>query len=253
MHDIICACLYKTFIDKPVSTLSMTLELICSIIIGCCGVTVNYKFAKKLQIERKNTPLGRKGNVIEPIMRWFCFLQMIYWPYHLLYFWINNNEIIPSEKMKGWWCRILFSTIKIGRMTIAYNSFFVALIRYLYIVHYKASNQWRYENVGRLFQISSIAIPITMEITGLFTYANTEYLRAIPNFESCITTYHGLNNTIGMKIPRIFAVEWTMTYLPESVVLGISYIYLSITAVIALNVIEGFLYIRIHRCISRYI
>ena len=75
MQDPFCACIYKTFVDTPISTWSTILELIFSLLIGVCGGTVNYRFVKKLQEEKRNTPMGRKGNVIEPVIRWNCTFQ----------------------------------------------------------------------------------------------------------------------------------------------------------------------------------
>ena len=97
MWGIFGVCLLKTFIDDPVATWSTILEFLFSVLIGVCGVIVNYRYRQKLQEEKRNTPAGRKGNVIEPIMRWYCILQMIFWPYELLLLWITTNEVIPFE------------------------------------------------------------------------------------------------------------------------------------------------------------
>ena len=85
----------KTFVDDSVSTLSTVLDFVFSVLISVCGVIVNYRFRKKLKEEKRNTPPGRKGNVIEPIMSWYCILQMIFWPYELLLLWMGFNGVIP--------------------------------------------------------------------------------------------------------------------------------------------------------------
>jgi hypothetical protein len=152
MPDITCACIYKAWVNIPVSLWSTVLEFLFSVLICVCGEIINYRFMSKLREEKRKTPLGRKGNVIEPIMRWFCKLQMIYWPYQLLSIWVWFNEIIPFEYMNGWWCSAAtLIVLKFGRMCIGWNSLFVALIRYLYIVHRQKSNQWDFEKVGRIF------------------------------------------------------------------------------------------------------
>ena len=143
MPDIFCTCLYASYAEhKPISNYTTVLELLFSVIITICGVTLNIKFLKQLREEKRNTPLNRKGNVIEPIMRWLCAFQIFYWPYHLSFFWIIYNEMIPSEKMNGWWCNAMMQVgVKFGRMIVAYNSFFVALVRYIYIVHHKGNKE----------------------------------------------------------------------------------------------------------------
>ena len=251
MSDSFCICLYQTFIDEPVSTVWTVLEFLFSIVISICGVTVNYRFRKKLQEEKRNTPIGRKGNVIEPVMRWYCILQIIFWPYELLFLWINFNEIIPTDQMPTWLCSVLYNIIKFGRMCIAYNSLFVAIIRYVYIVHPKRSNQWDFEKSGKRFQIASIAIPIAMETIGAFTNPQTLYSTSSDRFEDCIVSYGGLNSTDNVELPKPAAVELTMHYFPESLVLTICYIYITISVIVLMNITEGFLYFKIFQSVRR--
>ena len=251
MPDVFCTCIYTSFVEKPSSNWTTMLEFLFSFLIVVCGVIINHNFLKKLREEKIKTPLNRKGNVIEPIMRWFCVVQIIYWPCHLLFFWNMYNEIIPPEQMNGWWCNAMMQIgVKFGRMIVAYNSLFVALIRYIYIVHHQKSNQWEFEKVGRLFQTASIAVPIAMESVGVFVNSYAEYTTQ-PTFNECISFYRGLNNTNVIDIPKPSSVEWTMNFIPESVVHVVYYAYISVTAVVYLNVTEAFCYIRIHQSISR--
>ena len=168
MTFIVCTCLYNSLVDTPVSLWSTIVEFLLSVIIVVCGETINYRFKSKLVEEKRKVLLGRKGNVIEPIMNSFCKMQMIYWPYQILYFWISTNQIIPVEYMNGWWCPVATYTMRFGRIFIAYNSIFVVLIRYMYIVHYSKSSLWEFSKVGRYFRIASIAIPVIMETIGSF-------------------------------------------------------------------------------------
>jgi len=152
--------------------------------------------------------------------------------------------------MNGWWCTATTQIIKFGRMIIGYNSLLVALIRYIYIVHHKKSNQWNFQKVGRLFKAASVVVPIMMESVGVFTNSYPEYTTQ-PTFNECIAFHQGLNNSDVIDIPRPAPVKWTMNYIPESVVLGIYYVYAAISVVVLLNVTEGFFYVRIHQSISR--
>ena len=251
MPDRFCICLYKTMIDEPVSTLSTVLEFLFSVVISIFGVLVNYKFRKKLQEERRNRPAGRKGNVIEPVMRWFCILQIMFWPWELLHIWIDFNEIVPSDQLPSWWCYIVFYTIKAGRMCVAYNSLFVAIIRYVYIVHQQRSNQWNFEKVGKWFQIASIAIPISMETIGVFTDPYSQYSNSSDRFKDCIVFYEGSNVTNNYEPPKPATVELTMHYLPDAFVMTIYYIYVAISMVVLFNITEAYLYFKIFRSIKR--
>ena len=140
--------------------------------------------------------------------------------------------------------------VKFGRMILAYNSLFVAIIRYVYIVHRQKANQWEFEKVGRLSQIASIVMPVAIEVVGVFTNLYEEYT-SLPGFNECGAFNLGLNNTIDMARPKLSSVELTMMYFPESIVRGVYYIYAFITLAVGLNISEGVLYFRIHKSISR--
>ena len=252
MPNLACMCLYSSVVNNHVSNWLSPLEFLFSIIIIICGLTVNCKFLKNLREEKRNTPPNRKGNVIEPLMRWFCVIQMIYWPYHLLYFWNRENQIIQSEYMDGWWCDAFAIGIKFGRMIVGSNSLFVALIRYIYIVHRKTANQWEFENVGRIFQFASIAVPVAMESVGLFTdHPWISLVRTQPKFIQCVATHEGLNSTESLIIPKFTTQELALKYVPESIIFGVNCVYSFISVVIFLNLTEGFFYLRIHQIISR--
>ena len=254
MEDPFCACIYKTFVDEPVSTYSTILELLFSVGVSICGILVNSRFLRKLKEEKQETPLGRKGNVIEPIMSWYCKFQIIYWPYHLLYFWLNQNEIISNEFMyhQSWFCDVLTLAMRFGRVCIAYTSFFVSFIRYLYIVHQQKANQWEYENVARRFVMASICVPLAIEAIGTLTNPYTEYL-STDELNSCVDFWQSLNTTENVEIPTAKAYKFTTRYLPEKFVIGVYYTYASITGIIFLNIADAFLYFKIFQSIKRLV
>ena len=232
MTDTYCICLLKSF--RSDSWHVFVLQFLFSIMISICGVFLNYKFLKKLQLERRNKPLGRKGNVIEPVMRLFCVLQIVFWPYELLMFsWltgiINLISMVPSL------CPFFVWSIVIGRTVLAYNSLFVALTRYLYIVHDRKANQWDFEVVGRRFQIASISFPMIHVIIFSLT------LRARGFFPSA-------NHCLHMT-PVL--INFTMKFLSEKIADTIAIICTFMMAFVYLNLAEGYLYIKIFQTIKR--
>jgi hypothetical protein len=205
----------------------------------------------KLKEEKSKVPLGRNGNVIEPIMTGFIKLQLIYWPCQLLFFWISFNEIIPFEYMNGWWCSLFgYGPIKFGRLFIAYNSFFVALIRYLYIVHHKKSSLWEFSNVSRYFRAASICVPLAIEIVGFFINDYSQFYE-LNGFKDCVSFFNGSNTTANMYIPTPYGLAWTLQIIPESIVSVVWYIQYCIVVVVYLNVAEGFFYFQMYRSIKR--
>ena len=233
MNDSYCMCLVESFHEKNLSILQPILTFIFSLIISICGVFLNYKFLKKLKIERRNKPLGRKGNVIEPIMRWFLVIQIIYWPYQLLMFhramYYNIISMIPPL------CPFYIWSIILGRTTVAYNSIFVVLIRYVYIVHERKASQWDFEKVGRRFQIASICTPwihiimmgFSLRLKAVFPHAN--HCPHQTSFLLSITREPALQPLVD-TIATVCAITMGVVYL---------------------NVMEGYLYIKIFQRINQ--
>ena len=218
----------------PENIVSSVFEFLLSLIISICGVFLNYKFLMKLSIERRNKPIGRKGNVIEPIMRWFGVLQIAYWPYELLMLSqavgiANLSNITPSL------CPFYSWSLVLGRTIVAYNSLFVALIRYVYIVHERKANQWDFESVGKRFQIASISVPIIHVIIHGLTM-RPRYLQDEANICSHMTS------------PLI---TFTRKFFPEPVVDTIAIISVIVVAFVYLNIVEGYLYVKMFQSIKR--
>ena len=227
-----CKCLLKSFGVKPVPLYSTILQGILSSMICVCGIFLNYKVSQKLKQEKKRKPLGKRGNVVEPIMRWFCIIQIVYWPLQLFFFWFHVNSIFAVEKVPLWLCILVTVGIAVGRFIIAYNSFFVALVRYIYIVHEVKANQWNFETIGRLSQVGSIIVPTLMSIL-----MNTTF------------DFNLLLNQCGNSERIIFNL--TRNYLPDSLVNAIGIISFMIQMMVFLNITEAFLYFKIFRVMKR--
>ena len=231
-------CVVRKYFDKEItdSIMPTVSEFILSSIISICGIFLNYQFLKKLKTGRRNTPIGRKGNVIEPIMRWFIILQMAYWPYELFMFSqavgiANLSSVIPAL------CPFYVWSVIMGRTIIAYNSLFVALIRYVYIVYDRKANQWDFESVGRRFQIASISVPIINVILLGLTMRPRYFL---PDADANICSH--------MTPPLI---TFAMTFISEPVADTIATMSAIMVTVVYLNLIEGYLYIKMFQSIKR--
>ena len=142
-----CLCFLK-FLSNAGSPISTILEFVFILFIIAIGITINLKFRTKLLDEKKQMPIGRRGNVVAPVMIVFCLLQIVFWPFDLILLWGITNEIVSEDSIHPKLCVALLMTLKSGRMCIAYHSLFVALIRYMHIVKDKILNQWNYERVA---------------------------------------------------------------------------------------------------------
>ena len=248
-EDKFCICVLKSFVDnEPTDGWLVSFEFLFSFTICTVGVFLNWKFLNKLEQEKRVKQHNRKGNVIEPIMRWFCKLQIGFWPFQQLFIWSITNKIIPIEVMPNWTCITLTYTVMIGRCIIGYNSLFVALIRFIYIVYEKKANRFEFETVGLYFQIASVLVPFFITTLMLFTLDPSFFDQRFSIYSHCPTIYIS-NSENDLLKPQI--LNLTLKYLPESLVISIGIICAAIQAIALSNLVEGFLYIIIFKNIKR--
>ena len=256
MPGVLTRCLMEAYIEEPVALWSTILEFVALAVVVLCGLVLNYRYLMKLLEEKRKRPLGRKGNVIEPIATSFCIFQMIYWPYNILMHWNLVNEIIPAKYLYGWWANISYQIgIKMGRIYISWNSVFIALIRYVYIVHHERSNQWKFENVGRLFCIASFMVPFLVEAIGIFTSIYNEYQKMFPEQQmaDCIARYLNVSSST-ISIPYTpYTLQLTKSVLPDSMIWVLWFIHASSTFLVFSNIVDAFLYMKIFLTIKRYL
>lgn len=248
----VCMCVYKASANLQITTFSTALDFLLSLTLIVVGLKINLKFRNKLREEKRNTPLGRKGNVIEPIMRWYLNLVIFYLPYSVGFSWLNTQQIWPSAWFSNcWFMNCWFQPWRVSRFIIAYNSFFVALIRYLYIVHREKANEWDFDKVGKRFQIASIVIPIILEVFRLFTELDTLGLKEGTVFLNCVAMNEGLSSPENMTLPVPAAVQLSYRFFsPQLVAVGY-YTYFFIITLVFANVIEGYFYMQIFQTMNR--
>ena len=251
MSGVFCHCNLKCHFYEPVSSISIILELVVSFMISVCVIFVNYKYLNKLKEEKRARPLGRKGNVIEPIASSMCVQVLINTPVLLLIFWIYANEIIPFDQIPAWLCILLDAYHRCCSLCVVYNSLFVAIIKYLYVVCQHESNQWDFEKVGKRFKIASFVIPVGMEVIRCFFETSENHYKMDNNFRECVDSYDVTNETTSYQVPRPTLVQFTLNYLPETLVFAMEYSYFIITTIVALNIIEVVLYYKIFDRIKR--
>ena len=117
-----------------------------------------------------------------------------------------------------------------GRIYISWNSVFIALIRYVYIVHHERSNQWKFENVGRLFCFASFMVPFLVEAIGIFTSIYNEYQKMFPEQQmaDCIARYLNVSSST-ITIPYTpYTLQLTKFVLPDSMIWVLWFIHASL-------------------------
>ena len=248
MTDDFCICFHKAVVERPVKTWSTLLEFLALMVTSAIGLYLNNKFLSKLEKERRETPLGRKGNVIAPIMRWFLNFQVVFWPFNLLYRWFTTNDLLFPEMLPTWLCYFIPYSIAVGRQIIAYNSLFCAIIRYIFIVHRTRANQWSFEILGKLLRNMSVVIPLVI-VLALMPLDDLELFKEwLPEFESC---WRNSNATHDYESFKSVPYKFVHQYLPSSLHQAL---YISIQLpnnLVYFGIPEAFLYFRIFRNIKR--
>ena len=240
MEERWCIFLAKAYAKQYLSYWEITFDIVSALVIVVCGVFLNYKLHKILKIQKKSRPFGRKGNVIEPIVGWFCLIQMVFWPYQLLLMcgWLNN--LIPLSAIPGWVCAASSFLLIVGSTIISYNSLFVALIRYVYIVHERKANQWDFETVGRRFKIASVFVPSLSFVLLMFTLDFPAYQHI-----------SSVDNECKKFTPVLVMV--TAQFIPKSLVDVFGMILLAALLIVRINIVEAFLYIKIFQTMKRLV
>ena len=259
MFGSVFTCLYqrKAYVEFPNDLWSTTIEFIFISLVILCGVTLNKRFLVRLKEEKRQIPPGRKGNVIEPIVRWYCIFEIVYWPCRMMFFWIRSNEILHFDQWNGWWFNVLqtiYIILWFGRPYLSWNSLFVASIRFVYIVYQQTSKKWEFEKVGRLFRISSVVVPIVSQSIGLFTHNFMEVQSNItPKQEliDCIASNSNVSSN-SIQIPYApYPLKWTLTIVPEPICKALWITWLAISFLVYSNFIELFMYFKMFRTIKR--
>ena len=245
-----CITALKFLVEHPVKFWTTISEFIFTLIICTCGVTLNIKFSKKLEQERRCKPVGRKGNVIEPIMRWFIKLQIVYWPLELFVFWTVVNDLMPSS-INPQICFLGAFIITCGRLIVAFNSIILALIRYLYIVYSQKASKREFDKVARWFQIASLAVPFSIHIVWLLTFDRSFIRENI--IEKFYTEENGTTNTNSPQCTEEapLSVTFTSQYLPKPFLDTVGIFTMIVEAIAYLNIAECFLYAKIFQTIHR--
>ena len=204
--------------------------------------------------------MKKENGLIKDVARLFTIMQMIYWPFWLI-FSTTTDFIHPLNKVFGEWYCFMGWFIHWSCWTyISFHSFIVAIMRYIFIVHNSKVNAYGGEKAKRIFFFLSIAIPVFLIIWGIIelpdrpvdptSFINKCYGKHHKKFlidTSTLNTvksgfcefgrydeFKGPVYSIIATIKRIFCISKAILYI-----------------VMGFNICEGFIYYRTLKHISR--
>ena len=203
--------------------------------------------------------ITKERGILKDVGRLVVVTQMIFWP-----FWVSfassTDFIHPMNQVVGqWFCDFGYIVFYFLGNIIIFHSFIVALMRYFFIVHETKVNDYGKEKVESIFLILSICFPLIVVTWKGLEGAD---LNAMSFINKCYGKHHRVflveTSTLDVVKRNFCGLE---TYEIEdsfSNVVAISsqfscIVVESIMIIIGLNIVEGFIYIRIFVHINRYI
>ena len=111
--------------------------------------------------------MKEENGLIKDVAKLFTIIQMIYWPFWLI-FSTTTDFLHPLNKLIGEWYCFSGWFIHWSCWTyISFHSFIVSVMRYVFIVHNSKIETYGREKAKRIFFFLSIAIPALLIIWGI--------------------------------------------------------------------------------------
>ena len=113
----------------------------------------------------------------------FLYVQMVYWPIEVIFITLTDWFYPLFELLGGMWiCDLVFFVKYIMLFIILFHSFCIALIRYIYLFHYKFIESKGKENVKRVFSYMLVSVAM---VTTLWKYFGSGELDMDPYMNKC--------------------------------------------------------------------
>ena len=261
IHDIpnfACYCMFRLALPNNTSITSQVLQIIATVFLVIAGLVINIKLYNNLQHEKRNTPSGRKGNVVHLIITFYSVSQIIMLPLISLYITILQFGFIESSWQLTWLCYFAKAVITTYRHYLAFHSFFTATTRYCFIIHETKVNNFGIEKTKKVFLYASVLVPVGLTLMLEVTSASVLF-KAIPAYGQCIkSSYNGMSNITDrydVDIPNeaynLVLYNYISNFLPSWLVDGIHWLITIVIVVGFLNIVEVFLYQRMFTHIRR--
>ena len=235
------------FIDSYLDPCAISLIMVL-------GILVNKNFLKNMKDDDKDRGPNSNGLLIRDVMATNAKTQILVWPTLWILFWLIQIDFPFPTWMQPLFCYIkLFAYI--FRIYFAFNSLAVAAMRYTFIVHNTSITSFGIVKTKTMFYYGSILIPLLFAIFYECTFDVSSELGG-KALEICKHSHHVdsiTSNTISDTEHSFNSPIFVLfqKYVPKEVVY-----YFGISTKICLgiifgNLLEGYLYWKTFRFISR--
>ena len=125
----------------------------------------------------------KENSACVDVFEMFLYVQMVYWPIEVMFI-TSTDWFYPLFELLGgmWICDLVFFVKYIMLFIILFHSFCIALIRYIYLFHYKFIESKGKEKVKRVFSYMLVSVAM---VTTLWKYFGSGELDMDPYMNKC--------------------------------------------------------------------
>ena len=240
--------------EKTSSQLWLLPYRISFALVVAVGVAINYKLYCNVM---KETP-GEKGKVFQQIMKNYTRMQVF--GFGFVWIWmtallsivsLNYNFMISPCMVVNAFHIGMFSYI-IVRFYAGFNSFILAVGRYVFVVHDDKVLSWGVKKVSRVLIISSVLIPslmalltnsvVTLQYTGWLAHAR-KYVEKCENL-TIGAVNQDLPKTQSIDYFRSPFYDFAHLHFPSWMSDGLYILFLVFVTAFFSNITEGLIYIK---------
>ena len=162
--------------------------LVTNVILFLAGGFVHFHLWKMLQ---------RGESLVSSILKAYVILQMICWPYHMIFASVTDFIYPLSEVLGTWTCVLSFFVMYPFGLFISFHTTIIAIMRYVFIVHDERIANFGKQRAKSLFYWILGIVPIVMTIWLYFGAVDRDF-DGYPPMNKCTGSYH-----------KIFFIKWS--------------------------------------------
>ena len=225
--------------------------LLC-LIITSTGILIGYKLYHNINDEE----FKQKGKVIQRILKNYCIVQCVSWPFTLVLFGvvsvvIRSSFIINHPSVTVGSIHVAELFIKFTFLYVGFNSFIIGLCRYVFIIVVTHNEANTINRIRKLILAASIVVPATLTILDVAFMPLSEmkihimsHQVEMMNATSLSNIGYVINNTT-LIIPRSPFYTIARNFIPQILLYPIKCIVVLMTFAVCSNIIEGGFYMHI--------
>ena len=245
----LCVCSIKME-DLP-SIVILTYIALC-LVITSTGILIGYKLYHNINDEE----FRQKGKVIQRILKNYCIVQCISWPFILILSGvvstvIRSSFIISHPSATVWSIHVAELIIKFTFLYAGFNSFIIGLCRYVFIIVVTHNEANTINRIRKLILAASIVFPATLTVLDVAFMPMAEMeIHLMPHQVDMMETItlsnsaYVIHNTT-LIIPRSPFYTIARNSIPQFLLYPIKCVAEFITFVVCSNIIEGGFYTHI--------